>query len=63
MSRHGQVRERLMRELQRNVALQVEATDVADSFAVRGRGILHLSVLIETMRREGYEISVSKHLA
>ena len=55
-----QLRERLMRELQRNVALQVDSTDVADSFAVRGRGILHLSVLVETMRREGYELSVGK---
>jgi GTP-binding protein len=55
-----QLRERLLKELERNVALQVEPIAGSDSFAVRGRGVLHLSVLIETMRREGYELSVSK---
>ena len=55
-----QVRERLLRELERNVALQVEPVPGTDSFAVRGRGVLHISVLVETMRREGYELSVSK---
>ena len=55
-----QLRERLMRELQRNVALQVEAGEGADAFRVSGRGILHLAVLIETMRREGFELSVGK---
>jgi len=57
-SRH--VRERLMRELESNVALRVEETGDKDSFKVSGRGILHLSVLIEQMRREGYELSVGK---
>jgi len=55
-----QLRERLMRELQRNVALRVEAGEGADAFRVSGRGILHLAVLIETMRREGFELSVGK---
>jgi len=55
-----QVRERLMRELESNVALRVEDTESADTFEVRGRGELHLSILIETMRREGYELAVSK---
>ncbi|MEO6991521.1 MAG: translational GTPase TypA [Candidatus Baltobacteraceae bacterium] len=55
-----QIRERLMRELESNVALRVLETDSADTFEVRGRGELHLSILIETMRREGYEIAVSK---
>lgn len=55
-----QLRERLFRELDRNVALQVRAVEGADAFAVAGRGLLHLSVLIETMRREGYELSVGK---
>jgi GTP-binding protein len=55
-----QIRERLMRELESNVALRVEDTDSADTFEVRGRGELHLSILIETMRREGYELAVSK---
>ena len=54
-----QIRERLMQELERNVALRVEI-DGADSFRVAGRGVLHLSVLIETMRREGYELAVGK---
>jgi GTP-binding protein len=55
-----QLRERLMRELESNVALRVAETDSADTFEVRGRGELHLSILIETMRREGYELAVSK---
>ena len=55
-----QIRERLMRELESNVALRVAETDSADTFEVRGRGELHLSILIETMRREGYELAVSK---
>ena len=54
------LRERLMRELEKNVALRVEQVSESDTFAVSGRGILHLSVLIETMRREGYELSVGK---
>ena len=55
-----QIRERLMRELESNVALRVEDTASADTYEVRGRGELHLSILIETMRREGFEIAVSK---
>jgi len=55
-----QIRDRLMRELESNVALRVEDTESADTFEVRGRGELHLSILIETMRREGFEIGVSK---
>ena len=55
-----QIRERLMRELESNVALRVADTDSADTFEVRGRGELHLSILIETMRREGYELAVSQ---
>ncbi len=51
---------RLRKELERNVALRVEPTDSMDSFQVFGRGVLHLSVLIETMRREGYELSIGK---
>ena len=54
------IRERLMREIKSNVALKVEDTDDAGVFKVSGRGELHLSVLIETMRREGYEICVSQ---
>ena len=54
------LRARLMRELEKNVALRVEQVPDSDTFAVSGRGILHLSVLIETMRREGYELSVGK---
>ena len=57
-SRH--LRHRLMRELESNVALRVEETDSPDTFKVSGRGELHLSILIETMRREGYEFLVSK---
>jgi GTP-binding protein len=55
-----QIRERLVRELESNVALRVADTESADTFDVRGRGELHLSILIETMRREGYEVAVSK---
>jgi GTP-binding protein len=55
-----QLRERLMRELERNVALRVEDTDSADTFTVSGRGELHLGILMETMRREGYEFAVSR---
>jgi GTP-binding protein len=55
-----QLRERLFRELETNLSLRVEPTDQADIFAVSGRGELHLSVLIETMRREGYEFQVSR---
>jgi GTP-binding protein len=54
------IRERLQRELIHNVALRVEETDSADRFKVSGRGELHLSILIETMRREGYELGVSR---
>ena len=57
-SRH--LRERLFRELNTDVSLRVEETDTTESFKVSGRGELHLSVLIENMRREGYEFSVSK---
>ena len=55
-----QLRERLYRELQINIALRVQDTDSADIFLVIGRGELHLSILIENMRREGYEFQVSK---
>ncbi|MBW4663183.1 MAG: translational GTPase TypA [Chroococcus sp. CMT-3BRIN-NPC107] len=55
-----QVRDRLFRELETNVALRVEETDSADKFSVCGRGELHLGILIETMRREGYEFQVSQ---
>jgi GTP-binding protein len=55
-----QVRERLYRELERNVALRVEDTDQPDTFTVSGRGELHLGILMETMRREGYEFQVSR---
>ncbi len=54
------LRERLWHELKQNVALRVEETDSADTFAVSGRGELHLAILIETMRREGYELQVSR---
>ena len=57
-SRH--IRDRLFKELNTDVSLRVEETDSADSFKVSGRGELHLSVLIESMRREGYEFAVSK---
>ena len=55
-----QIRERLMRELESNVALRVSDTASADTFEIRGRGELHLAILLETMRREGYELTVSK---
>ncbi|NOZ48561.1 MAG: translational GTPase TypA [Chloroflexi bacterium] len=55
-----QLRERLYRELERNVALRVEDTEAAERFVVSGRGELHLAILIETMRREGYEFAVSR---
>ena len=55
-----QIRDRLMREILHNVALRVEETEDPDKFRVSGRGELHLSVLIETMRREGYELAVSR---
>ncbi|HKT07321.1 MAG TPA: translational GTPase TypA [Gemmatimonadaceae bacterium] len=55
-----QVRERLYKELERNVALRVEDTDNTDTWTVSGRGELHLSILMETMRREGYEFQVSR---
>lgn len=57
-SRH--IRDRLFKELERNVSLRVKETEQADSFEVCGRGELHLSVLIETMRREGFELLVSR---
>jgi GTP-binding protein len=55
-----QLRERLYRELETNLSLRVQDTDRADTFLVKGRGELHLAILIETMRREGYEFEVSK---
>ena len=57
-SRH--LRDRLFKETEKNLALRVEETDTEDKFNVFGRGILHLSVLIETMRREGYELQVGR---
>jgi GTP-binding protein len=57
-SRH--VRERLEKELEKNLAMRMEETNSADSFMVYGRGVLHLSVLIETMRREGYEMQIGQ---
>ena len=57
-SRH--IKDRLTKELEKNLALRVEQTDSADKFMVYGRGVLHLSVLIETMRREGYELQIGQ---
>ena len=57
-SRH--LRDRLYKEIEKNLALRVENTDTEDKFIVFGRGVLHLSILIETMRREGYELQVGK---
>jgi GTP-binding protein len=57
-SRH--IKERLVKELEKNLALRVEETDSADKFIVYGRGVMHLSVLIETMRREGYELQIGQ---
>lgn len=57
-SRH--LRDRLFKEIEKNLAMRVEETDTEDKFNVFGRGILHLSILIETMRREGYELQVGK---
>src|SRR5690554_6610666 len=57
-SRH--IKERLNKELEKNLALRVKETDTADKFMVFGRGVLHLSVLIETMRREGYELQIGQ---
>ncbi len=57
-SRH--LRDRLYKELEKNLALRVEDTDTEDKFNVYGRGVLHLSVLVETMRREGYELQLGK---
>jgi GTP-binding protein len=57
-SRH--IKERLIKELEKNLALRVEETDNADKFIVYGRGVMHLSVLIETMRREGYELQIGQ---
>lgn len=57
-SRH--IKERLEKELEKNLALRVEPTNSADSFRVYGRGVLHLAVLIETMRREGYELQIGQ---
>lgn len=57
-SRH--LRDRLMKELEKNLALRVQETETEDKFNVFGRGVLHLSVLIETMRREGYELQVGQ---
>ncbi|MCF1191418.1 translational GTPase TypA [Mangrovimonas sp. AS39] len=57
-SRH--IKDRLTKELEKNLALRVQETDSADKFMVFGRGVLHLSVLIETMRREGYELQIGQ---
>ena len=55
-----QIRDRLFREIRSNVSLRVEETETQDTFKVSGRGELHLTILIETMRREGYEFSISR---
>ena len=57
-SRH--IKDRLEKELERNLAMRLEETDTSDKFIVYGRGVLHLSVLIETMRREGYELQIGQ---
>ena len=57
-SRH--LRDRLFREIETNVSMRLETTDTTESFVVKGRGELHLSILVETMRREGYEFQISK---
>ena len=57
-SRH--IKERLEKELEKNLAMRLESTDSSDKFIVFGRGVLHLSVLIETMRREGYELQIGQ---
>jgi GTP-binding protein len=57
-SRH--IKDRLLKELEKNLALRMEETDSADKFMVFGRGVMHLSVLIETMRREGYELQIGQ---
>ncbi|MCB0531884.1 MAG: translational GTPase TypA [Lewinellaceae bacterium] len=57
-SRH--VRDRLVKELEKNLAMRMESTNSADAFMVFGRGVLHLSILIETMRREGYELQIGQ---
>src|SRR5262249_21725199 len=55
-----QIRDRLMRELEKNVALRVQTGRTSDEFIVSGRGVLHLGILLETMRREGFELSIGK---
>ena len=57
-SRH--IKDRLEKELERNLAMRLEETGAADKFMVFGHGVLHLSVLIETMRREGYELQIGQ---
>ena len=57
-SRH--IKDRLEKELERNLAMRLQETNSADKFIVFGRGVLHLSVLIETMRREGYELQIGQ---
>ena len=58
-SRH--IKDRLKKELERNLAMRLEETDSADKFIVYGRGVLHLSILIETMRREGMSFKLANH--
>ena len=57
-SRH--LRERLYKEIEKNLALRIEESDTTEAFIVFGRGILHLSILVETMRREGYELQLGQ---